>query len=483
MQHNSGSYVRGAWSPVNHPDSSIGVVNPTTGHTFAHVAMATTHEVNQAVAAAQEAFHSWSKTPLDERVTAVRRIGDALASKREELAEIITKEVGTPLKLTNIVQVDQPIRNFMRAADTAEQFNFSEEVENSLILHEPRGVIACITPWNFPVHQLVAKVAYALLAGCTVVAKPSEVTPLSAILLTEAIDEAEIPPGVFNLVIGGAPVGEALVSHRDIDMISFTGSPRTGSKISEIASKNVVPVTLELGGKSPNIIFPDADLTKAVPDALNKCFMNSGQACNALTRLIVPEDKLDEIEKLLVESVKKWRVGDPFDAATRIGPVISKEQQQIVQEYIVEALSQGAQLIAGGPEQPEHLTEGFFVQPTILSNVHPESRIAQEEVFGPVLSILTYRDEEEAIRIANGTRYGLSAGVWAGDESYAQKMAELIRAGQIEINGAPFNPLAPFGGSGLSGHGREFGSHGLQEFLTPKAIQKTIPKKQSLGAS
>ncbi|WP_139007243.1 aldehyde dehydrogenase family protein [Arthrobacter crystallopoietes] len=479
MNHNFGSYAGGTWSSASTPASSIEVINPTTERVIAHVAIAAPSAVDQAVAAARDALPGWSNTPVSERAAALRRIGDAVAKRQQRLTEVITQEVGTPHKLSSIIQVGLPMSNFGRAADTAEQHEFSEEVGNSLVLQEPRGIVACITPWNFPLHQLVAKVAYALAAGCTVVAKPSELTPLSAIELTEAIDEAGLPPGVFNLVLGGPAVGEHLVGHPGIDLVSFTGSPRAGRSISELASRNLTPVALELGGKSPNVILADADLEKAIPDALNKCFMNSGQTCTALTRLIVPEDRLDEVEELAAEGTAKWRLGDPFDKATRLGPVISKEQQASVRGYITRAIDQGARLIAGGPDQPGHLPRGFFVQPTIFSDVKPDFEIAQEEVFGPVLSILSYRDEDEAIRIANGTRYGLSAGVWSADPARADKVSRLIRAGQVDINGAPFNPLAPFGGSGMSGYGREFGRHGLQEFLAPKAIQKTLTEEKN----
>lgn len=476
MKHNFGSFINGNWlSSATSP--MLDVLNPTTESVIGQVATATSRDVEHAVKAARNALPVWSGTPVKDRAAALRRIGEAVTEKQEHLSEVITQEVGTPYRLSNIIQVGLPASNFGHAADTAEGFEFTEEVGNSIVIQEPLGVVACIVPWNFPLHQLVAKVAYALAAGCTVVVKPSELTPLSAILLTEIIEEAGIPSGVFNIVLGGPEIGEALVTHPDVDLISFTGSPRAGHSISELASKNLTPVTLELGGKSPNVLLADAELEKAIPDALNKCFMNSGHTCTALTRLIVPENRLDEVEKLCIEGVAKWRVGDPFDKATRLGPVISKEQQTSIQKHISRALDQGARLIAGGLVEP--LAQGYFVQPTILSDVRSDFDIAQEEVFGPVLSIITYKDEDEAVRIANSTRYGLSAGVWSADPAHAQEVARLLRAGQVDINGAPFNPLAPFGGSGMSGHGREFGRHGLQEFLAPKAIQRTITKEHN----
>jgi acyl-CoA reductase-like NAD-dependent aldehyde dehydrogenase len=339
-------------------------------------------------------------------------------------------------------------------------------------VREPVGVVGAITPWNYPLHQIAAKVAYALAAGCTVVLKPSEVAPLNAFVLAEIIDSVGLPAGVFNLVTGLGPVvGEALAVHPEVDMMSFTGSTAAGKRVSELASGTVKRVALELGGKSPNVILDDAPLDKAVPDALNKAFLNSGQTCSALTRLLVPRERLAEVEELAKTAAENFTVGDPREPTTQLGPLVSATQRERVRGYINKGVAEGAKLVTGGAEAPEGLETGFFVRPTVFSEVTPEMTIHREEIFGPVLSIEPYDDEDDAVRIANDTVYGLAGGVWSADPARAKRVARRIRAGQIEINGGAFNPNAPFGGFKQSGNGREYGTFGLEEFLEVKSLQ------------
>ncbi len=333
-------------------------------------------------------------------------------------------------------------------------------------------MVGCITPWNYPLHQIAAKVAPALAAGCTVVLKPSEVAPLNAFVLAEIFDEVGAPPGVFNLVSGPGPVvGEAIAAHPDVDMVSFTGSTRAGKRVSEVAAATVKRVALELGGKSANVILSDADLAAAVTDGVGKCYFNSGQTCSALTRMLVPRDRLAEAEDLARTAAETFTTGDPFAEGTRLGPLVSATQRDRVRGYIDKGIGEGATLVTGGAEAPEGLETGFFVRPTVFSSVTPDMVIAREEIFGPVLVIMPYDTEEEAIEIANGTDYGLAGGVWSGDPDRAKAVARRLRTGQVEVNGGNFNPMAPFGGYKQSGNGREFGAFGLEEFLEVKSLQ------------
>jgi betaine-aldehyde dehydrogenase len=351
-------------------------------------------------------------------------------------------------------------------------FQFEEQIGHSLVVKEPVGVVGAITPWNYPLHQIALKVAPALAAGNTVVLKPSEVAPLNAFILAEVINDVGLPNGVFNLVTGVGPVvGEAIASHPDVDMISFTGSTRAGKRVSELAAQTIKRVALELGGKSPNIILEDADLAKAVPAGVGGAFLNSGQTCTALTRMIVPRSKLAEVEELATKTAETFTPGDPFEATTRLGPLVSKAQQDRVRGYIQKGIDEGAKLLTGGAEQPEGLEKGYFVRPTVFSDVRNDMTIAQEEIFGPVLSIIPVDSEEEAIAVANDTIYGLAGSVWAGDKDKAQAVARQIRTGMVDVNGGSFNPMAPFGGFKQSGRGREAGKYGLEEFLEIKSMQ------------
>ena len=341
-----------------------------------------------------------------------------------------------------------------------------------MIVREPVGVVGAITPWNYPLHQIAAKVAPALAAGCTVVLKPSQVAPLNAALLADVVDEAGLPAGVFNLVTGrGSVIGEALARHPDVDMISFTGSTEAGRRVSEAAAGTIKRVALELGGKSPNVILEDANLEQAITDGVSKCFLNSGQTCSALTRMLVPRSRLAEAEQIAAAVAEQFKPGDPFESGTMLGPLVSEGQRKLVRDYITKGTAEGAKLVTGGVEPPQGLEQGYFVRPTVFSDVTPEMTIAQEEIFGPVLAIMPYEDDEDAVRIANDSVYGLAGGVWSADEERAKRIARRIRTGQVEINGGAFNPLAPFGGYKQSGYGRELGRFGLEEFLQIKSLQ------------
>jgi acyl-CoA reductase-like NAD-dependent aldehyde dehydrogenase len=464
-------YIGGEWvAPAG--SGTLEVIDSTTEQVMGRVPEGTAEDLDRAVAAARAAFDGWSQVPLDERVAACAAIGQQLAARSAEIAALIAREVGMPIELATMIQAGLPTMDFASIPDVAERTEWEERVGNSLVVREPVGVVGCITPWNYPLHQICAKVAPALAAGCTVVVKPSEVTPLNAFVLAEIVDSVGLPAGVFNLVPGMGPVvGEAMAAHPDIDMISFTGSTRAGKRVSEVAAGTVKRVALELGGKSPNVILDDADLMRAVPDGIGKCFLNSGQTCSALTRMLVPRERLPEVEAIAAATLEHFPVGDPLEQGSALGPLVSHAQRERVRGYIRRGVEEGARLVAGGDEPPEGHDSGYFVRPTVFSDVSPDMTIAQEEIFGPVLAIMPYDDEDDAVRIANDTIYGLAGGVWSGDPERAQRVARRLRTGQIEVNGAAFNPLAPFGGYKQSGHGRELGTFGLEEFLETKSIQ------------
>jgi acyl-CoA reductase-like NAD-dependent aldehyde dehydrogenase len=464
-------FIGGEWVEPTGADP-IEVVNATTEEVMGTVPGCTPVDADRAVAAAREAFEDWSRTSREERAGYLTAIAVGLGKRAEEIAATITQELGMPLKLTQLIQVGLPTSQFAAMPKLMEEIAWEEEIGNSRILREPVGVLGGITPWNYPLNQIAAKVAPALAAGCTVVLKPSEVTPLNAFLLAEVIEAAGLPAGVFNLVTGTGPVvGEAIAAHPGVDMVSFTGSTRAGRRVSELASATVKPVAMELGGKSPNLILDDADLERAVPDGVGKCFLNSGQTCSALTRMLVPRQRLAEAEELAKAAAETFTPGDPFDAATRLGPLVSEVQRERVRGYIRKGQEEGAKLLTGGAEAPEGLERGYFVRPTVFSEVTPQMTIGQEEIFGPVLVIQPYEGEDDAVRIANSTDYGLAGGVWSADPKRAIAVARRIRTGQIEINGGAFNPLAPFGGYGQSGHGRENGRYGIEELLVAKSLQ------------
>ena len=465
-------YINGEWVKASSSET-LPVTSSGTGELYATIPVGTVDEANRAVEAASAAFTAWANTSPKERGEFLIRISEKLAEKADLIAETIANEVGMPLGLAKGIQAGIPVATFADNGQRAMDFEWEEEVLNSTLVREPAGVVAAITPWNYPLHQIANKVAAALAAGCTVVLKPSEVAPINAYILADIIHEVGLPKGVFNLITGTGPVvGEAIVAHPKTDFISFTGSTGAGKRVMEIASKMVKRVSLELGGKSANIILEDADLARAIPDAIFKCYLNSGQTCSALTRLVVPRSKLAEIEDLAVASAAGFQPGDPITGGTLIGPLVSEAQQTRVRNYINKGIDEGARLIMGGTEQPEGLPRGHYVQPTIFSGVTNDMTIAQEEIFGPVLSIIPYDTEEEAITIANDSLYGLSGGVWAGTPEKAFEVARKIRTGQVEVNGGGFNIFAPFGGYKQSGIGRELGKYGFEEFLEVKAIQK-----------
>jgi betaine-aldehyde dehydrogenase len=471
MNNRDKFFIGGRWVAPSTKET-IEVHNAGTGAVMGSVPAGGEQDINAAVAAARAALEGWSQTAVEKRAEFLEKISAGLKARAEELAKLIAEEVGMPIKLSGRIQAGLPIANFANYAKLVKGFKFEETVGNSVVVREPVGVVGAITPWNYPLHQITLKVAPALAAGCTVVLKPSEVAPFNAFLLAEVVESAGLPKGVFNLVTGlGPTAGEALVKHPEVDMISFTGSTRAGKRISELAAQSVKRVALELGGKSASVILDDADLASAVKATVNGCYLNSGQTCTALTRMLVPESKYDEAAKVAAEVAKGFTLGDPLSEATRLGPLTSAAQLERVRRYIRKGLEEGAELLAGGPETPEGLPGGYFVKPTVFGKVKPGSTIEQEEIFGPVLSIITYKDEDDAVRIANDTAYGLAGAVWSKDDARAQKVARRIRAGQVDVNGGAFNMNAPFGGFKQSGHGREAGVYGLEEFLEYKSLQ------------
>jgi acyl-CoA reductase-like NAD-dependent aldehyde dehydrogenase len=464
-------FIGGHWVAPSTKET-IDVHSAGTGEVMGKIPAGGDRDIDAATAAAHAALEGWSRTPAGKRGEVLQKISDGLKARGDEIAKTIAQEVGMPIKLAGRIQAGLPIANFANYARIAREFKFEERVGNSLIVKEPVGVVGAITPWNYPLHQIALKVAPALAAGCTVVLKPSEIAPFNAFILAEVIEAAGLPKGVFNLVTGFGPaVGEALVKHPRVDMISFTGSTRAGKRISEVAAQQVKRVALELGGKSASVILEDADLAAAVKGTVNGCYLNSGQTCTALTRMLVPASKYDEAAKLAVEAAKGFTLGDPLQETTRLGPLSSQAQLERVRSYIKKGLDEGAELLAGGAEKPEGVPGGYFVKPTIFGKVKNSMTIAQEEIFGPVLSIIPYQDEDEAVRIANDSPYGLAGAVWSKDDARAQNVARHIRAGQIDVNGGAFNMNAPFGGFKQSGHGREAGVYGLEEFLELKSLQ------------
>jgi len=469
-------YIDGAWVP-SAGSGSIDVYDSSNGEVIASIPAGTAEDVDNAAKAARAAFEGWSRTTPEERAKAMTRIGEGLAARMDEIATVVTREAGMPKWLSLMIQAGLPINSFNTAAQLAESYEYESTLGNSLVVREPVGVVGCITPWNYPLHQIAAKVAYAMAAGCTVVLKPSEVAPLDALILAEVINDVGLPHGVFNLVTGYGPeVGEAIAAHPQIDMVSFTGSTRAGKRVAEVASSTLKRVALELGGKSANVLLDDLDeagFEKAVRDGVGKAYLNSGQTCTALTRMLVPANRLADAERFAADEAEtKFRPSDPFADGAMLGPLSSQAQVDRVQGYIQKGIDEGAKLVTGGPGKPDGMNEqGYFVRPTVFSEVRNDMTIAQEEIFGPVLSIIAYQDEDDAARIANDSVYGLAGGVWSADPERAKAFARRIRTGQIEINGGAFNPSAPFGGFKNSGYGREYGEHGFEEFLEVKSMQ------------
>ncbi|MGH9183842.1 MAG: aldehyde dehydrogenase family protein [Acidimicrobiales bacterium] len=464
-------YVGGDWvTPAG--TGTIAVVDPTTESQLATVPDATPADVDRAVRAARLAFAPWSEVPVGERARLVAALADGIEARTDGLADLLARELGMPLPQCGPVQVGLALAALRSMVEVAASFPFEEPAGESCLVREPVGVVAAITPWNYPLYQVAAKVAPALAAGCTVVLKPSEVTPLNAFVLAEVAEEVGLPPGVLNLVTGTGPVvGEALASHPEVDMVSLTGSTRAGRRASELAAATVKRVTLELGGKSAAVVLDDADLGRAVPGVVASAYANCGQACSAQTRLLVPRPALGEAEEAAVRAASSYVPGDPFAPGTTLGPLVSATQRQRVRGLVRAGVDEGARLLTGGTEPPPGLERGWFVRPTVFSGVAPAMTVAQQEIFGPVLSILPYDGEDQAVEIANGTVYGLSGGVWSAELERARQVARRLRTGHVLLNGSPFTPEAPFGGYRQSGNGRELGRPGLEEYLELKWIQ------------
>ena len=463
-------YVGGNWVD-SAGDGSIDVVNPSNEEVIGSVPDGVSADVDAAVAAAREAFSGWAATPLEERLGYIEKLAGQLGARSEEIGELISREVGMPGKMAVMIQAGLPAGTTASVPGTAREFPFEETLGRSLVTREPVGVVGCITPWNYPLHQIMAKIAPAMAVGCTVVLKPSEVAPLNAFVLADIIDELGFPAGVFNLVSGVGPVvGEAIAAHPDVDMVSFTGSTRAGTRVAEVAAANVTRVHQELGGKSANIVLDDADFAAAIPSAVGACYLNSGQTCSALTRLLVPADRMDEAAELAAQAAAGFTVGPADDEGSRLGPLVSQTQWDRVQGYIQAGIDEGATLVTGGTGKPEGLDAGYYVKPTVFSNVDNSMSIARDEIFGPVLSIIGYDNEEDAIRIANDSDYGLSGGVWSSDNDRALAVAKKLRTGEVDMNGSFLNTDAPFGGYKKSGNGRELGRFGLSEFVEAKQI-------------
>ena len=463
-------YINGEWvEPAGR--ETIDVINPATEEAFATISMGTAEDVDAAAKAARAAFPAWSQSSVEERVAVLKKIMAGIQARAGDLAAAITSEMGAPVGLANAAQVPSGLGHFAAVLPVLENYKFQETRGSTLIVKEADGVCGFITPWNWPLNQIACKVAPALAAGCTIVLKPSEVAPINAYILAEIIDECGLPPGVFNLVNGDGPnVGAAISAHPEVDVVSFTGSTRAGREVAKAAADGIKRVTQELGGKSANIILDDvADFGKAVFSGVLNCFGNSGQSCNAPTRMLVPKARMAEAIESAKAAVAKAVVGDPTNEGTSLGPVVSELQFNKINALIEAGIKEGAELIAGGPGRPDGLDKGYYIKPTVFANVTNDMTIAREEVFGPVLTIIGYEDDAEAVAIANDTEYGLS-GYVSGEPAHAQQIALQIRTGMVHINGAPLDISAPFGGYKKSGNGREWGLEGFEEYLETKAM-------------
>ncbi len=465
-------YIDGDWRPASGREA-IDVVSSATEQPIGRVPRGTAADVDAAATAARRAFDGpWGATTVEERAQWLEQLGGALKARVPDLAQAMSHEVGTALGYSTKVQAEFPVSMLAANARFIREARLEETLGHSLVVKEPIGVVGAITPWNYPLHQVICKLAPALAAGCTVVLKPAELAPLSAFMLAEAAHEIGLPAGVVNVVAGpGRVVGEAIAAHPAIDMVSFTGSQAAGSRVAAVAGADIKKVCLELGGKSAFVVLDDAPFDKAIAAGVNHCMQNSGQTCSAWTRMLVPRARQAEAVELAVAQLGKLTLGDPFDKATRLGPLVSAAQRDAVLAYIAKGTAEGARLVAGGG-RPASLTTGFFVEPTIFADVDNRMTIAREEIFGPVLAIVPYDGEDEAVRLANDSPYGLSGGVWGGSADRALAVARRLRTGQVDVNGGRFNPLAPFGGYKKSGLGREIGPLALDEFFQMKAIQQ-----------
>jgi aldehyde dehydrogenase (NAD+) len=469
-KNNTKFYIDGAWvDPVS--PKLLDVINPATEEVAGQISLGSAADVDRAVAAARRAFPSYSETSVAERIALLQRIVDGFEARNAELARAMTLEMGSPITFSNEVQTVNALTHFKELISVLKSYEFERFMGSTLIRREPIGVCGLITPWNWPLNQVTSKLAPAIAAGCTSVLKPSEIAPLSSILFMEILHEAGVPKGVVNLVNGDGPtVGEAISGHPDIDMVSFTGSTRAGRLVARGAAETIKRVVQELGGKSANIILPDADLEKAVPAGVLRCFTNTGQSCQAPTRMLVHRSQRDQVVDLAKKAVDQVKVGDPLDPKTTMGPLVSKAQFDKVQGLIEKGIQEKATLAAGGAGRPAGFNRGYFVRPTVFADVTPEMTIAREEIFGPVLSVVSYDSEEEAVQIANGTTYGLAAYVQGGDLDRVRRVAGKMRAGRVYLNGAPVDRSVPFGGYKQSGNGREHGVFGFEEYLEVKAV-------------
>ena len=465
----SSHYINGQWVKAQSA-GTMPVYDSSTEELMATVPAGTAQEAAAAVLAARAAFDGWAALPVETRAAYLDKVAAGVKARTDELALAISREVGMPLKMAKAIQVGGPAWHWGNFAKVARNFEWEKKVGNSVVAREPIGVVGCITPWNFPLSQITLKIAPAMVAGCTVVLKPSEIAPVNAMILAEIIHEAGLPPGVFNLVNGAGPVvGEVLATHPEVDMVSFTGSTRAGKRVSELAVQTVKRIALELGGKSASVILDDANFEAAVKGTVAACMLNSGQTCSAHTRMLVPAARYDEVKALAQAAVAKFNIGPSLDEASRLGPLVSAAQRDRVISFIKTGIAEGAEVIAGGAEPPAFAT-GYFVQPTVLG-IKSTDTLAQEEIFGPVLVVISYQNEEEAVQIANSTIYGLGGAVWGATDESAMRVARRMRTGQVDINGGPFNANAPFGGYKQSGNGRENGLYGFEEFLEFKAMQ------------
>lgn len=471
MSSSGSCYVAGRWE-IPADGAVITVENPATLQTLATIRSAGPDDVDRAVGAAHRAAAAWSRTGAAERAQLLDRLADELQRRHDPMVATIVSDVGCPVRTADRIQARLPVTIVRSYAELLRAAPAEERIGNSLVVRQPVGVVAAITPWNYPLHQIICKLAPALAAGATVVLKPSEVAPLVTYPLVEAIEAAGIPPGVVNVVHGSGPeVGAALADHPGVDMVSFTGSVAAGASVGQLAAKRIKRLTLELGGKSANVVLDDADLARAVKVGVANAFLNAGQTCTAWTRLLVPQSRHEEALELAAVQAAAFEPGDPSDPATRLGPLVSATQRERVWGYVSGAIADGARLAAGGLGAPAGLERGHYVRPTVFGDVDPGSTLAQEEVFGPVLAVIPYRDDDDAERIANGTRYGLHGCVWSADPDRALAFARRLRTGQVDVNGGSFNPLAPFGGVRMSGVGRELGRYGLEEFTEVTSIQ------------
>ncbi len=476
MRNQRKFYIDGRWVEP-HSRQTMDIINPANEEVIGAITLGDQEDVDAAVAAARKAFDGFSQTTATERIALLERIIEIYKQRMAEIGEVVSREIGAPVSLAQAAQAPAGLGHFEATLQALRDFEWEKDMGRSRVVYEPIGVCALITPWNWPPNQIVAKVAPALAAGCTVVLKPSEIAPLNAVILAEVMHEAGVPPGVFNLVNGDGPgVGAALAKHPDVDMISFTGSTRAGVLVAQNAAPTVKRVAQELGGKSANIILDDANLEKVVSAGLRACVRNTGQSCNAPTRMLVPLSLMDEAAAIAKEAALAVKVGDPADPDTQQGPVVSKAQWGKVQNLIRQGIEEGAKLECGGLGLPDGLDRGYYVKTTVFSHVQNDMTIAREEIFGPVLVIIGYEDEEDAIRIANDTPYGLAGFVQSGDLERARRVARRVRAGYLQINGAPYRYEMPFGGYKQSGNGRENGAWGIEEFLETKAILGYYPK-------